>query len=522
MSDRGPDTGVARPNLWRPLATVAVFSILPFAVFLNDNRDETTLDLSLVLYTLFLLVPGFIAVWAVGRWRGPRARERAAVVFAIASFLFFQFQLVREGVEIFASPASDLAVFVAWVAVFALAIWLAVRLSRSPLAWNYALVAGALLLALPVAQYAYSQVTEPEADDAAEVAGGPSFKGERPADRPNVYFFLLDGYGRADQLQKLGIQNEEFLGDLEKRGFEVEDSALASYPTTFLSLTSTLQMDYVVEEGDLGDHSRFYFAMRGDNAAVSAFHDLGYRAVHATDWQALACQEQIDICLRPEKESIEGFGGEREQALLEATPLTTVLPQLDIHVHSLSGYFTPNQIVRKVQAEDERHPRFVLGHVVAPHPPFRFAEGCELRDAHELGTLEDWGDPDSAGPVEYGRAVRCVNRDMLAAIDRIRESDPGAIVVVAGDHGPRFGYDFQRPASEWTEPQLAERFSILYARSLPERCETSSPKASAAINTFRIILACITGREPELLEPRHFVPDLEANETTEIEPDELP
>ena len=52
-------------------------------------------------------------------------------------------------------------------------------------------------------------------------------------DPPNIYHFVLDFYDREDQLEQLtGFDNSPFLDDLESRGFQVADEAVASYPIT--------------------------------------------------------------------------------------------------------------------------------------------------------------------------------------------------------------------------------------------------------------------------------------------------
>ena len=42
---------------WRPVLTVALFSALPFAVFLNSNRADLDPEAALGLYALFLAGP---------------------------------------------------------------------------------------------------------------------------------------------------------------------------------------------------------------------------------------------------------------------------------------------------------------------------------------------------------------------------------------------------------------------------------------------------------------------------------
>lgn len=64
--------------------------------------------------------------------------------------------------------------------------------------------------------------------------------------RPDIYFIVLDGYGREDMLRQLfGIDNSEFVGYLEEKGFIVPEHSLSNYPKTALSIASTLNLDYV-------------------------------------------------------------------------------------------------------------------------------------------------------------------------------------------------------------------------------------------------------------------------------------
>ncbi len=63
------------------------------------------------------------------------------------------------------------------------------------------------------------------------------------ADTPNVFYIILDGYARADTLQRVcHCDNSDFLNFLRSRGFYVADEACANYPMTFMSVASSLNM----------------------------------------------------------------------------------------------------------------------------------------------------------------------------------------------------------------------------------------------------------------------------------------
>ena len=499
---------------WRPLLTVALFSVLPFAVFVNDNRAYLEPGAILGPFVIALFAVGLVTVVAADRLRGPLARERAAVVFAAVAFVLFQFRFARSIAELVSD--ADLAALLVWLALLAAAVALAIRVSKHVLAWNYAAVAGALLLALPVGQFASFKLTV-EAPEAQAAPVGAQLASS--AEPPDVYYFLLDGYGRADQLERaIGFDNEPFLGELERRGFDVGEEATAAYPVTFLSVASTLAMGYPAEPGELDDYVSFFESVGGDNETVEAFKGLGYQFAFASDYSSFECGEAVDVCIEPSREGIEGFDGEKEAAILGATPFATLLPALGMHFSSLDGYVTPDLVVEQVAEARSDDPLFAYFHVLSPHPPYRYVEGCELREDLTTPGLDDWGVGTETGGEEYARAARCVNRSLLRAIDSIEASDPNAIIVLQGDHGPKFGMEFHRPLSDWTREQLDLRYSILNAQRLPPGCGLEAAGAQSSVNTFRTILGCITGEDVPLLPPRELMIDLEAGEIELVEP----
>ncbi len=249
---------------------------------------------------------------------------------------------------------------------------------------------------------------------------------------------------------------------------------------------------------------------------MRALEELGYEFAMGTDYSSLECGEAVDLCVEPPDDA-EGVGGERESAILEATPLATVLPELGIDFRPLSGYLSPQDLVDAVEAERSEAPVFVYGHLLTPHPPYRYLEDCSLREDLSDKGLDLWGEASGAGGDGYRRAVECVNADLLRSVDRIVAADPNAVIVIQGDHGPKFGMHFHRPLDEWTTTQLEQRFALLNAERLPRGCEASGPGAELPVNTFRIVLGCLAGTEPELLPERHYMIDLEAEEVEEVE-----
>ena len=345
--------------------------------------------------------------------------------------------------------------------------------------WAYALVAGALLTALPAAQYASYRAS----GDGTASAGPPpelELPSKPPAGRalPDVYFFLLDGYGSREQLRSLaGFDNSPFHEELRRRGLDIAEDATSPYNMTILSVPSILRMDYALEEGRVGGYAPYYETITGENPVVEEFDRLGYDFAFATDWPSpgfIKCTPVMDVCIRPDETLTE-----REWALLGATPLDAALPELGIAQEDLArkdSVLRPEEAVERIAEErDGDRPLFAYSHLMSSHAPFLYGEDCGIQG---LTSVTAWGDPidgaDSAwgiaageGGERYSTAVRCLNESLLRAAEAIEASDPNAIVVFAGDHGPGWEFDMTTPPEEWSRADIEMRYSVLSAARLP-------------------------------------------------------
>ena len=183
------------------LLTVVAFSLLPFATFLNDNKEQGLDPGQLLPYFLGVLVPAVLVVLLVMAWRGREAADRAAVVVAAALFIFFNFHTVGRplGNGRISGFQGEI-----WVALAAVVIVGAYLLARHAAVRQYALVVGLVLAALPLVQYTAFRATS---SSTAAAPSGPTLSvSDKDAaargDLPNVYFFVLDGYARGDQLSE--------------------------------------------------------------------------------------------------------------------------------------------------------------------------------------------------------------------------------------------------------------------------------------------------------------------------------
>jgi hypothetical protein len=329
---------------------------------------------------------------------------------------------------------------------------------------------------------------------------------------PNVYWLLLDGYARPDVLERVvGFDDSPFVQELGRRGFEVSSSSLASYPRTHLSVSATLQMDYVIEPGDpsAGEFERFGPVVIGRSNTTARFRAHGYSIAYGpaggVEWSACR-RDLVDVCLDPHRPAPST--GELEQTLLDLTPLGALpLPV---------PYADPGGMVDQVldPATGLQEPFFVFQHLLTPHDPYRYDEDCAPRSVptnrHAL-----------SGPEQvhaYRTQVRCINELVLDAVDRIIDADPDAVIIVQSDHGSDFTFSWKADPADWTDDQLVERYGAFDAMRLPAGCD-AQVEGVALVNTFRVVFGCIEGHPPQLLPYRLFLQPLDdLSAITEADP----
>ena len=228
------------------------FAAYPVVFLLGINAGALPLDAGAVGRSLAIAaaVAGtLLLALAMLPWDFQARAAWAAVFLLICAF--YQPLLLVAGLTAGHRPSPDavltVAIFVGLAAVFATVLvrpWQ--RRARSPLAMNAAFV---LLLGINV-QGTVSKMTAGDsgrwqAAVDAQIAGVLSRQEVRPPER-DIYYIVLDGFGRPDILQShYGLDVTNFVAFLTDRGFTVPSQAQSNYSQTFLSLASTLNLSYL-------------------------------------------------------------------------------------------------------------------------------------------------------------------------------------------------------------------------------------------------------------------------------------
>lgn len=347
----------------------------------------------------------------------------------------------------------------------------------------------------------------------------PFPRADRPVDqpaaqaaRPDVWYLVLDGYGRPDLLAERYGLPDELTPFLRSRGFCVPEEARANYGQTMLSLASALNaapLDELLTDVDEASRSRH--ALReliADGRVVRAFRAAGHRLVVTEPEYAPLRQRAPDERLGP----WPAFDDLTYHWLL-STSIPSLL-QLAGAEQGRLGHALHRRHVRAVFDELQRgdrwdEPVFVFAHVLAPHPPFVFrADGGDRPNPLPAG-LQDgshWhavGDPAGESYVEGYRAQAAfVTGRVRTIVDAIlATSATPPVIVLQGDHGPGDRLDWADPAGS----DARERLSILSAWRLPDGdCSEVTP-GMTPINGWRLVLRRVLGLQLPPLPDRSFL-----------------
>jgi hypothetical protein len=499
-------TGVPRRPSRYGISLVAIVALQSYASFLDGNRSQITQPWRVVAYAVATALLAEVVLVAAVRWSGSRDRDRVAVAVATAVACFLNYSLVFDS-----NPADQrklLGVLVVWLLLTVLLTRLMYLAGGNDTVRFGLLIFAVMLLVLPTVSYVSYRASEDELEPVADPGPLPI-----PAERPNVYWIMLDGYARPDMLERVvGYDDTAFVEGLEDRGFQVSGSSFTSYPRTHLSLSSTLEMDYVLEPGHdvTDDFARFAPVVLGNNATVARFHALGYQTVYGSagglEWSA--CRKDLmDVCLPYNRPS--PATGELEQTLLDRTPLGALplpVPYADPQTFT-DGLADPSLGIEE--------PFFAFQHILTPHFPYRYRDDCTPRN-RPVDQRRTTADERLA---YYATQVRCINGLVTEAVDTIIERDPTAVILVQSDHGSDHLFTWLDDPRSLTPAQVTERFAAFDAMRLPADCDTDI-EGQPLVNTFRIVFACIEGTEPELLDYRGFVAPLDdIGDLSELTPD---
>lgn len=324
---------------------------------------------------------------------------------------------------------------------------------------------------------------------------------------PDIYYIVVDGYGRSDILKEMyGVDNSPFIGFLKDNGFHVPEGSNTHYCQTAFEICAVLNMDYIDALGEfdraMTDREPVVEKLK-NNRVIKLLKDAGYSTVAFFSGYSYTELENSDVFLKP-----KGAMSEFENVLLSTTVLPAAQPGEDpaFARHRRMVTYALDKLPRVTEAGS---PKFVFAHIISPHPPFVFDEqGNPLaqREAYNMldgdhfrngrgGSLAQYIEGYS-GQVKYLTTLLQIMIEKL--LQNHGENKP--IIILQSDHGPASELTWE----SFEKTNIRERMGNLNAYYLPGH-ETEPQYADIdPINIFRTIFNVYFGARLQLLPGKNY------------------
>ena len=324
----------------------------------------------------------------------------------------------------------------------------------------------------------------------------PTSRTAVPVDQlPDIYYIILDGYGRADILSEThDFDNTEFTDSLLEKGFYVATQSRTNYVHTIFSLVSSLNMRYLNDVTE----KRFDKLLK-DNTVLRSAKSLGYRYVHIdSGYKITRSNRYADVEMDRQR---------RQPVLLSDYSVVLLKSTMAFPLALLVGWNsdTPfindkveifNDITRRIRkVPDIPDPTLTFIHYFPPHPPYLFDRSGNARPEARYELEGDiWDDTG----LYIGQLIHINNVIEELVDDLIADSPIEPIIIIQGDHGPA-STQGEGGYADPSDRFVSERTGIFNAYLLPEPCRSTLYPTISPVNTFRLVFDACFGTKFGLL-----------------------
>jgi len=497
-----------------------LFALHPVLSLFLCNWEK--LPLREAIATMVLVLPCTLLFWLFVDLF-VKDRNKSAIIVSVSILLFFSYEhlltalsvvlfyaRVTNASDLLANAKTGLLIWLCvWGVLFGAALYLTVKssgdLSFATIVLN--IVSLSLVVTTVVSWYLRYEVGAGAYVDAWRKGKyseeQTNYAGRNPESLPDIYYIILDGYGRADTLQEIyQLDNSEFLSYLTQKGFYVAKKSNSNYSRTALSLASSLNYTYLEELArQVGKDSTNELpleVMVEDNKVFRLLRSYRYVVYTFSTGYPVTEIESADVHRSP-RWSLNAF----QSTLINTTPLPAFFLRLQYDLHRERILYILDHLPDATQIDS---PTFVFAHIVAPHPPFVFELSGEPIYPRRKFVLDDGSHYTAiAGRSAYVEGYRdqltFITAKLQVTIDEILSRSPEPpIIILQADHGPRSTLE----GNDIKHSNLSEPMSILNAYYFPDQSYDDLYQDITPVNTFRVVFDRYFGADYEMLEDRSY------------------
>jgi hypothetical protein len=311
---------------------------------------------------------------------------------------------------------------------------------------------------------------------------------------PDIYYIIFDRYASSSTLREFyGFDNHEFLNYLSEKGFYIGFQSRCNYPSTYLSLASSLNMEYLhylaSEVGETSRDKTVVFKKLQDYNVWRFLKARGYTFVHFESRWGWAGRRNryADINIKA------GFTSDFSWLLLYETTIARAF--FERYFPDTRRTRILNKFEKLAQIPAIEEPTFVFAHMLVPHPPFIFDRNGNPPTAASIAK----GSPKQ----NYVNQLIFTNTKIEELVDQLlSESKRPPVIILQSDEGPRVAKSYHEESEhidKMGDDVLEIRARILNAYYLPGVDKSVLYESITPVNTFRLIFNLYFGTDYDLL-----------------------
>ena len=491
-----------------------LFAIFPILFLYSHNIGQLSIVSFSEILMLIAIMIGFTIIAMVLLWLILKKDSRkAGIVVSIFLVLFFSYGRIYDPIKGFKIGNFIIGghryLLAVWLILFILGAYFIIKTKKDLHNFSNILNVIAIVLVLfslvNIGFYKF-KTRDIQEDSSIVLQDGEAVISESLTELPDIYYIILDGYAGESSLKEFyDYDNHEFINFLTEKGFYVASKSQCNYPWSYLSLASSLNMEYInylsEDVGLKSDDRTVPYQMITTNKVWKFLHSKGYKFVHlnSSGWGPTDRNRNADISIR-----VNRFN-EFNISLIQTTMLKPFEKYIIVDSGVQKVLYSFSNLAKVHQIDG---PKYIFAHIMSPHPPFFFDANGELISEVEYKLAAYWDKE------KYLNQLIFVNSKLEILIEEIlSKSEVPPIIILQADHGARSTLgdphsDRTDPANiGWLDPtaeMLRESTFILNAYYLPENGSGLLYDSITPVNTFRLIFNYYFDENYELLEDKCY------------------
>ncbi len=480
-----------------------------------DEFTENVLFLPILL-TIFFTVVVYALVFII-----LRKLDRTALITSFIVLVSLSYKRIFEPLndkKLFGLELNqETTVLVIILLLLFLIIYLTFRFKNSLLSINkFITFIAVFLLGLTLVSFATSEIKSQRLLKSTPTSKSiTTTKNVSSKDAPDIYYFIFDRYGGPKMLkEQYGFDNSKFINFLKDKGFYVAEDSTTNYPKTFLSLASSLNMEYVnylterTNGGESTDQSIVTPIIR-NNKVLNYLKNKGYYTINMGSWWTPTSTNPSADRSFVMPNSMYPGADEFTSGFLNTTIAASALQKIlknPLNVsknpkdndHRQRIFYEFGQIPQIVKIQS---PKFVFVHILIPHDPFVVDKNCQPISEKDVAK--------NPHQINYINQVQCANTNIESMLNTIlANSKKPPIIIFQADEGPfpmNSSLSKDQAWSKVDDTALQEKFPILNAYYLPGKKDTQLYSSITPVNSFRVILNTYFGEKFPLIEDKNWI-----------------